>query len=72
MITAPPGQVIELKFDFLELETNARCRYDYVAAFDGPAKPSSPDEEHVTDAPKLTAGRMPIGNGGSEERVRGR
>ena len=37
MITAPPGQVIELKFDFLELETNARCRYDYVAAYDGPA-----------------------------------
>ena len=36
MITAPEGQVVEVKFDFLELESNSRCRYDYVAAYDGP------------------------------------
>ena len=36
VITAPEGQVVEVKFDFLELESNSRCRYDYVAAYDGP------------------------------------
>ena len=36
VITAPQGQVVEVKFDFLELESNSRCRYDYVAAYDGP------------------------------------
>ena len=36
MITAPEGQVVEVKFDFLELESHARCRYDYVAVYDGP------------------------------------
>ena len=35
VITAPPGQVVEIKFDFLELESGPRCRYDYVAVFDG-------------------------------------
>ena len=35
VITAPEGQVVEVKFDFLELESNSRCRYDYVAAYDG-------------------------------------
>ena len=28
--------MVEVKFDFLELESNSRCRYDYVAAYDGP------------------------------------
>ena len=36
VITAPQGQVVEVKFDFLELESHTRCRYDYVAAYDGP------------------------------------
>ena len=36
LITAPPDQVVEIKFDFLELESHSRCRYDYVAVFDGP------------------------------------
>ena len=36
VIRAPPGQVVEIKFDFLELESHSRCRYDYVAVFDGP------------------------------------
>ena len=35
VITAPPGQVVEIKFDFLELESHSRCRYDYVAVYDG-------------------------------------
>ena len=34
-ITAPTNQVVEVKFDYLELESHTRCRYDYVALYDG-------------------------------------
>ena len=41
ILTAPPGNVVEVKFDFLDLESHSRCRYDYVAAYDGPLINSS-------------------------------
>ena len=41
ILTAPPGKVVEVKFDFLDLESHSRCRYDYVAAYDGPLINSS-------------------------------
>ena len=34
-IQAPAGQVVELKFNSLEMEIHSRCNYDYVAAFHG-------------------------------------
>ena len=27
--------VVEVKFDYVELESHSRCRYDYIAVFDG-------------------------------------
>ena len=35
VITAPEDMVVEVKFDYLELESHSRCRYDYIAVFDG-------------------------------------
>ena len=29
-------QVVEVKFDYLDLEAAGGCRYDYVAVYDGP------------------------------------
>ena len=34
-IQAPVGQVVELKFNSLEMEIHSRCNFDYVAAFHG-------------------------------------
>lgn len=34
-VSPPPSQVIEVKFEKLDLEPDMYCRYDYVALFNG-------------------------------------
>lgn len=40
-VIAPPGRAVEIKFNYIELEIHRRCRYDFVAVFEGDSLDSS-------------------------------